>query len=274
MEISAKVLREVEFRTALRGYDTDDVDEFLENVAVEVDRLQAELRQALERAERAERALRERPPAEDDESLRRTLVLAQRTADLAIKEAQEEAARIVEGAKGEAGALLEQAREAARRLGAQAQQRLEEQVARLTSQRDALRREAEELAGLLEAERSRLREALSAALRVVEQSLAPSLELEALREERGEAPGAPDDIEEQIAEDAAAAAPAPPEGSGSPGSVEARGEAPGGGGPYGSARSERMSFTGLSAVPRVPPGDPTVETRAWRLDEIGPDWPA
>src|SRR5258707_1112581 len=43
MEISAKVLREVEFRDRLRGYDTDEVDEFLEEVAVAVEELQRPL---------------------------------------------------------------------------------------------------------------------------------------------------------------------------------------------------------------------------------------
>ncbi len=39
MDITGKVLREVEFRDRLRGYDTDEVDEFLEEVAVAVDEL-------------------------------------------------------------------------------------------------------------------------------------------------------------------------------------------------------------------------------------------
>ena len=43
MEISGRILREVEFRDRLRGYDTDEVDEFLEKVAVAVDELVAEL---------------------------------------------------------------------------------------------------------------------------------------------------------------------------------------------------------------------------------------
>ena len=45
MDLSAKVLREVEFRDRLRGYDTDEVDEFLEKVAVAVDEMQEKMRQ-------------------------------------------------------------------------------------------------------------------------------------------------------------------------------------------------------------------------------------
>jgi len=39
MEISGRILREVEFRDRLRGYDTDEVDGFLEKVAGAVDEL-------------------------------------------------------------------------------------------------------------------------------------------------------------------------------------------------------------------------------------------
>ena len=50
MEISAKMLREVEFRDRLRGYDTDEVDEFLEKVAIGIDELRAELVAVRERS--------------------------------------------------------------------------------------------------------------------------------------------------------------------------------------------------------------------------------
>jgi cell division initiation protein len=86
MEISARVLREVEFNSSLRGYNTDEVDEFLEQVADGVDRLQAEAKAAIERADNAERTAHDRTGGfDDDDSIRRTLVLAQRTADLAIR---------------------------------------------------------------------------------------------------------------------------------------------------------------------------------------------
>ena len=55
MEISGKVLREVEFRDRLRGYDTDEVDEFLEKVAVAVDEMRAQLADLAERARRTDR---------------------------------------------------------------------------------------------------------------------------------------------------------------------------------------------------------------------------
>jgi DivIVA domain-containing protein len=51
MDISAKTLREVEFGGQLRGYDTDEVDEFLENVALAVDELHRRIAELAERAE-------------------------------------------------------------------------------------------------------------------------------------------------------------------------------------------------------------------------------
>src|SRR3981081_2963661 len=100
MDVSPKALREVEFREKMRGYHPEDVDQFLERVAAGMEVLQDRLRQALERAQRAEQAASE--VGGNDEALRRTLVLAQRTADLAVQEAREQAARILAGAEQQA----------------------------------------------------------------------------------------------------------------------------------------------------------------------------
>jgi len=174
MEISARVLREVEFNSSLRGYNTDEVDEFLEQVADGVDRLQGEAKAAAERAETAERTAQDRSGLDDDDSIRRTLVLAQRTADLAVREAQEEAGQILDRARAEAETLVSDARDSAGRITSEAERRLQEEVTRLTSSRDGLRTEVDTLLSLLGAERERLTETLSAALRYVERSLSPS----------------------------------------------------------------------------------------------------
>ena len=102
MDVSPETIRTVEFRERLRGYNQDDVDQFLERMAAGVEILQQRLRDASERAARAE----ERPHEDGDDSLRRTLALAQRTADLAVEEAREQAARLVESAQGEAHAVV------------------------------------------------------------------------------------------------------------------------------------------------------------------------
>lgn len=180
MEISARVLREVEFNSSLRGYNTDEVDEFLEQVADAVDRLQEEAKSAAERAEAAERGARDRTGLEDDDSIRRTLVLAQRTADLAIREAQEEATQMLERARSEAELLVTDARESATRITSEAERRLRDEVARLGGARDELRKEVDTLVSLLGTERERLTETLGAAMKYVERSLSPSADLMSL----------------------------------------------------------------------------------------------
>ncbi len=168
MDISGKILREVEFRDRLRGYDTDEVDEFLEKVAIAVDEMQAELARLSARAPVAQPA--ESAPVFDDDSIRRTLVLAQRTADLAVSEAREEADRILEAARAQAEAVVSQAHEAVGRLRDDAEQEVHERVGRLEADRERLEREAGALAALLDGERARLTESLGAALRFVEES--------------------------------------------------------------------------------------------------------
>lgn len=211
MDLSAKLLREVEFRTSLRGYDTDEVDEFLEKVAVAVEELQEKMRQLAYRAERAERAVSERAAEEDDDSIRRTLVLAQRTADMAVREAQEQAAVLMDTARRESEKLLGDAREESQRLSAEAQRRHSDDMSRLHSERASVNAELKELSELLENERKRLSDSLRVALGLVEKTLTPSKEMAKRRSALASPPkGDEDDIEAQIDEDAAAAAPSLP----------------------------------------------------------------
>src|SRR5271165_1562924 len=171
MDLSAKVLREVEFRDRLRGYDTDEVDEFLEKVAVAVEELQEKMRQLAFRAERAERSVSDRAADDDDDTIRRTLVLAQRTADLAVREAQEQAALLMDSARSESEKLLNEARENARQLSLDADRRHSDDIKRLERQRDSVRVELRELSELLESERKRLAGSLRDALRFVERAM-------------------------------------------------------------------------------------------------------
>lgn len=158
MEISGQVLRDVEFVTRLRGYDTDEVDEFLERVAVAIDDLKAQLGAVREKPEHAE------GPDLDDESLRRTLVLAQRTADLAVREAREEAATLLEDVCQEAAALAASTREEAGRLRSDAERDARQRIIDLEARQAQLEREIEELGRFALAERGRISAALSAAL--------------------------------------------------------------------------------------------------------------
>ncbi len=185
MEITGKVLREVEFRDRLRGYDFEEVDEFLEQVAVAIDSMQAELsahRESLQLAEsrvqKAESLIKElesRPIASDskkidDEGIRKTLMLAQRTADMAIAEAKAEADELVTTAKSEADKILFEADEYVKSMKTEAEKGLSTRIASLTDQHDQLMAEIKVLNQVLKAERARLTEALNSALRFVAQA--------------------------------------------------------------------------------------------------------
>lgn len=182
MTLSSEALRKIEFREGWRGYNQVDVDVFLEEVAAGVDTLHAELAELKARAERAESRVPGGAP-ETDETVRRTLTLAQRAADLVVGESKAVAERIVADAQlqaerigaeaaGAATAAKEQA-ELDARQGAAAVSRLateEHERAMQTSsaQRVALdaeieqrRRELDEVRELTSASRDRLRAALT-----------------------------------------------------------------------------------------------------------------
>jgi len=253
MDLSAKVLREVEFRDRLRGYDTDEVDEFLEKVAVAVEELQEKMRQLAYRAERAERSISDRAAEDDDDTIRRTLVLAQRTADLAVREAQEQAGLLMDSARSESEKLLTEARENAKRLSSDADRRHADDIKRLERQRDHVQVELKELSELLETERKRLANSLRDALRFVERAL-PKSEISEIRPRpsSSEERDLDEEIEAQINEDAEAAAPAI--GPADPGAVDDSDEEP---------EEGRAS---LAAVPPLDESGPP--TQAWQAEPM------
>lgn len=155
-EISAEAIRRVEFRERVRGYNPRDVDEFLERVAASVERLQEHLRLARGRPGRDEVSPPPPPPAgrEVDDSLRRTLELAQRAADLAVDEARQQAAAMLEAAEARAAAVVDEAEGHARALAEEATGEIAAEVGRLRVIRQRLGDEITGLTRHLEQERS------------------------------------------------------------------------------------------------------------------------
>jgi DivIVA domain-containing protein len=168
MDVSPKTLREVEFREKMRGYHPEDVDQFLEQVAAGLEVLQERLRQAVERAQRAEAAAAE--AGGSDETLRKTLVLAQRTADLAVQEAREQAARILAGAEQQAQAILAEADERGRRTLEDTIAECRAELSRLESARAQSQQEVDTLNRWLDEHKSHLRDALSDAMAAVDRA--------------------------------------------------------------------------------------------------------
>src|SRR5215204_26812 len=133
MDLTTELLDNAAFREAKRGYNTQEVDEFIEQVKLEYGRHEALVREARQRVEAAEGRVadaerqaaeateRAASSSEADDTLKRTLVLAQRTADAAIKEAEEQAARTLASAQDQAARMLADAQEATARARAEAE---------------------------------------------------------------------------------------------------------------------------------------------------------
>ena len=131
VEFTSDIIRKTKFREKMRGYHPEEVDAFLERTAVAIDQLQTRLAEITERALKAESANESNSQA--DESIRRTLTLAQRTAEMAVNEANEDAARIRSEAQTDADTQRAESDETCRELVAQA-----------TSEAETLRTQAEE----------------------------------------------------------------------------------------------------------------------------------
>ncbi|MGH2809857.1 MAG: DivIVA domain-containing protein, partial [Actinomycetota bacterium] len=141
MSMTPREIHEKHFHDAFRGYNHEEVDSFLDEVAEAFERLYRDnqnlLRRVAELQEQSNRAPEEgaapgqpREIEQDDlvnESLlKRMLVMAQETADKAVAEARQRANTLIENAQGRASQVEEQARERAERMIADAQRRLTE----------------------------------------------------------------------------------------------------------------------------------------------------
>lgn len=162
MELSPAALRSVEFRGQGKKYVAEDVDVFVESVAVGVEEMQAELRSAQARADKAEGRVMEL--MEDNEVLRRTLVTAQRTADAIVAEAHEQAAKVTDDAQVHASRLVAEADAEVAGKRASMAGDIEAEVESLRSQRDGLAADVAELERRGGAELRRLRGVMADAL--------------------------------------------------------------------------------------------------------------
>jgi DivIVA domain-containing protein len=153
LRVSPERVRDVRFAEQWRGYRTDEVDEFVEQVAEAFDQLERRLEEAAQRTALSERRLEERGP---DEDLRRTLVLAQRTADAALEEARAEATRMVADAEEQARAIQDHLEERKARIEGEIDARVAMELAQVSDRRAALEVDVELLASYVKNHRTRL----------------------------------------------------------------------------------------------------------------------
>ncbi|MEM9517058.1 MAG: DivIVA domain-containing protein [Actinomycetota bacterium] len=200
MDLSPQRIRTAEFRTVRKGLDPDQVREYLGEVADELQRAQNEATAMEARARAAVARVQElteagadttepatpttaptsepspaaspssEPTAEQVDSISRTLLLAQRTADAAIADAEREATRLRSEAETEsaktidstremAASLIEEARDEARRESEQARSSAAGEVDSLLARRDFLESDVNHLEQFLVEQRTRLRDA-------------------------------------------------------------------------------------------------------------------
>ncbi|MGA0239374.1 MAG: DivIVA domain-containing protein [Acidimicrobiales bacterium] len=120
MDELSPLFQDIEFRERLRGYDVAEVDAYVGRVARAVAAAQARITELQQRVEAAEGREPQKPAETDStEMVSRVLVLAQRTADAAVAEAQEEAAALLDRVQAEAVAIRSEADEHASRVRAE-----------------------------------------------------------------------------------------------------------------------------------------------------------
>jgi len=183
MDFSPQTVRSAGFKTVKKGYDPAEVDDFKEKVAAAIETAQNQATAMEARARAAVAKLQEvsqqvtsgagaGPSAsdEDSETISRTLLLAQRTADSTMAKANADAEAItvkarvdattvIDNARSIADKLLDEARIEGRRSLESERIKAENEVQALLARRDFLIADVDHLEHHLGAQRERLRDA-------------------------------------------------------------------------------------------------------------------
>lgn len=107
MNITAMEINNKEFRTSLRGYDKEEVDEFLQDIAEDYENIFKENSSFKERISALDEKLEHYKKIED--TIQNTLVLAQNAAEEAKKSAQRESELIIKNANESAQKIIDDA---------------------------------------------------------------------------------------------------------------------------------------------------------------------
>ena len=135
MVLSPIDIEQKTFRVALRGYAEEEVDQFLDEIVVAIREYERQLRDANERVAVLEEQLEAN--RETEERIKKTLLIAQRTADQVVAEA-----------RGEAQELLVEARTKASEVEIEKIQERENLVADLDRMRDSVASLKDRIVGL------------------------------------------------------------------------------------------------------------------------------
>lgn len=105
MKITPVEITNKDFKRTMRGYSTDEVDEFLDDIVEDFEALYRENASLKEKIEGFNEKIQYYGNLE--KTLQNTLILAQNTADATKNQAEKEAEHIIENAKGKAQAIIE-----------------------------------------------------------------------------------------------------------------------------------------------------------------------
>jgi DivIVA domain-containing protein len=172
MEMSPKAIAAVTFPVVRKGYDPEQVRSFLSQLSRGVEELQNRALQAEAKARLAATPA----PAEDApsvDSITKTLLLAQRTADTTLADAREEAEgirkeaadraeSILAEAKAQGSQIITAAEQEALRTGEITRARVAAEVDALESRRAALSDDVDTLSGHISSQRERVAAAVAA----------------------------------------------------------------------------------------------------------------
>ncbi len=160
MPITPSDIEHKTFSTALRGYDLDEVDDFLDEIVVALRDLHGELTAARAKIAELEQSKGSAGVvavgAGDESAVGRVLILAQQTADRTLEEARAEADRTLEEARAEADRKLEEANSEADRTLSEARTEADSFEAVREQRREAAQTEMAELGVLVASVRNQL----------------------------------------------------------------------------------------------------------------------
>jgi DivIVA domain-containing protein len=186
MESTPDAVAATTFRIVKKGYDPDEVRAYLNELGSQLTKarehasqMESRARQAVAKAQEVMQAHRSSPAQdtgvrpEDAETISRTLLLAQRTADATTAEARQDAERMRIAAKAEADSVLgdarltaareiEHAKADARRAGESERVQVEEELQQLLARLEFLRDDVAQLERYADSERERMRAAADA----------------------------------------------------------------------------------------------------------------
>lgn len=165
MDELSPLFQDIEFRERRRGYDVDQVDAYIDRVSQAAALVQGRVAELHQRVEDAESRLAQPAAAasthpDSEESVARMLVLAQRTADAAIAEADEHASRVLAEAETDRRRTVTEAQSEAAEAVAAERARIAAEIGRLEEYKAFLSEDIE----ILETHLAEARRALSASL--------------------------------------------------------------------------------------------------------------